>query len=274
MLEETRPDGHGRARGLVSSRVSGQRIEARTFAPSTDLRDMVHYYWVTRWDLRDQQPHLAEILADPCVNIVFEATQSRVVGVSTHLFQRKLAGVGLIRAVKLRAGTARALLPDASIALLTDRMTSFGTFFDDTDGDLESHVLSPADDREGLTRLDDWISARVTNADDPKIRLAATVVEHIARDSDVMTAGQAAEWSGLTIRQLQRLFRDYVGVSPKWVIRRHRLQETAVRLERGETASLARLAVELGYSDHAHLSRDFKIATGRSPSDFAREVWK
>ena len=78
----------------------------------------------------------------------------------------------------------------------------------------------------------------------------------------------------MTIRPLQRLFRDYVGASPKWVIRRHRLQEAAVRLERDGGGSLAALAAELGYADHAHLSRDFKIATGRSPSEFARVVWE
>ena len=40
VLEETRPTGHGRARGLVSSRESGRRIEARTFAPGAELAQL------------------------------------------------------------------------------------------------------------------------------------------------------------------------------------------------------------------------------------------
>ncbi len=36
------------------------------------------------------------------------------------------------------------------------------------------------------------------------------------------------------VRNLQRLFGRYVGVSPKWVIRRFRLQEAAEQMEEGE----------------------------------------
>lgn len=56
------------------------------------------------------------------------------------------------------------------------------------------------------------------------------------------------------------------------MIRRHRLQEAALRIERGEDVSLARLAIELGYADQAHLSRDFKAAVGASPKAFALQV--
>jgi AraC-like DNA-binding protein len=56
------------------------------------------------------------------------------------------------------------------------------------------------------------------------------------------------------------------------VIRRKRLQEVALRIERGDRRSLARLAAELGYTDQAHLARDFKSATGKSPTEFAASV--
>ena len=77
---------------------------------------------------------------------------------------------------------------------------------------------------------------------------------------------------GLGVRPLQRLFRTHVGASPKWVIRRYRLQEAALRMEQGAFPTLAGLAAELGYSDHAHLTRDFKLATGKTPSQFMDEL--
>jgi len=64
-VEQTRPSGHGRARGLVSSRRSGGRVEARTFAPGPALADVVECFWIGRWDLRGQEPHRMEILSDP-----------------------------------------------------------------------------------------------------------------------------------------------------------------------------------------------------------------
>jgi AraC-like DNA-binding protein len=77
--------------------------------------------------------------------------------------------------------------------------------------------------------------------------------------------------SGLTERRLQRLFADYVGVSPKWVMRRARLHEAALRVEADGPASVnwAVLAADLGYADQAHLARDFTATLGVSPSRYA-----
>jgi AraC-like DNA-binding protein len=72
-------------------------------------------------------------------------------------------------------------------------------------------------------------------------------------------------------RGLQRLFREYVGVSPKWVIQRYRLFEAAERLSAGEVDD-AQLARELGYFDQAHFIRDFKAVVGRSPQAFVRDL--
>ena len=51
-------------------------------------------------------------------------------------------------------------------------------------------------------------------------------------------AQQLADAAGLSLRALQRLFREHVGASPKWVIRRNRLQEVALRIENGEATNL------------------------------------
>jgi len=68
---------------------------------------------------------------------------------------------------------------------------------------------------------------------------------------------------------LQRIFREHVGASPKWVIRVRRLQDAAMRIERREIG-LAALAAELGYTDQAHFARDFKAIVGKTPIEFAR----
>jgi AraC-like DNA-binding protein len=243
-------------------------VEAATFAPAEHLADVVECFWLGRWDLRGQEPHRMEILSDPCVNIAFEEGRSRVVGVSTRLFRRELAGLGLVRAVKLRAGAARAVIAEGPIARFSDRMVPLGEVFDDA-ADIEARILGIGDDRQALLVLQDWITALAGETRDPRIAEATRAMRLIADDPGVVSATQVAEATGMTIRPLQRLFREYVGASPKWVIRRHRLQEAAVRLERDGGGSLAALAAELGYADHAHLSRDFKMATGRSPSEFA-----
>jgi AraC-like DNA-binding protein len=71
-------------------------------------------------------------------------------------------------------------------------------------------------------------------------------------------------------RTLQRLFRQYVGVSPKWIIQRYRLHEAAEQIASGQAENWPALAVDLGYFDQAHFIRDFKAIVGQSPAEYAR----
>jgi AraC-like DNA-binding protein len=68
------------------------------------------------------------------------------------------------------------------------------------------------------------------------------------------------------------LFGDYVGVSPKWVMRRARLHEAALRADGGEPVDWAALAADLGYADQAHLTREFTATIGVPPSRYAAAV--
>ena len=94
----------------------------------------------------------------------------------------------------------------------------------------------------------------------------------LVADPAITSVDALATRTDTSVRQLQRLFREHVGVTPKRVIRTARLQEVAVRIERGTATNLSRLAADLGYTDQAHLARDWKAITGRSPSDFARSL--
>ena len=89
-------------------------------------------------------------------------------------------------------------------------------------------------------------------------------------DRDIMQAQDLAHVAGSSVRSLHRLFERYVGVGPKWIVRRSRVQEAAERVARGERVRWAVIARDLGYHDQAHLIRDFQQFAGSSPREFAR----
>jgi AraC-like DNA-binding protein len=62
----------------------------------------------------------------------------------------------------------------------------------------------------------------------------------------------------------------HVGVGPKWIVRRSRVQDAAERVARGERIDWAATAQELGYHDQAHLIRDFRAQVGFTPAAYAR----
>ena len=97
--------------------------------------------------------------------------------------------------------------------------------------------------------------------------VVAAMVADIAADSTLTRVDELTRRWGMNVRRLQRLFADYVGASPKWVIRRYRMQEAAARAA-AAPVDWARLAFDLGYSDQAHLTRDFTEHFGMPPGRY------
>jgi len=103
---------------------------------------------------------------------------------------------------------------------------------------------------------------------DPEGELVNAVVAYIEDDSDVLRVAQVCDRFSVSERALQRLVRRRLGLTPKWLIQRRRLQEAAERLRDGSTTQ-AEIASALGYADQPHLIRDFAQITGMTPGQFA-----
>ncbi len=103
---------------------------------------------------------------------------------------------------------------------------------------------------------------------DAEGELVDQVVAHVEEHPDVLRVAQVCEAFGLTERALQRLCHRRLGLSPKWLISRRRLQEAAERL-RQDGGVAGRRAAVLGYADQAHFTRDFSRVTGTTPGRFA-----
>ncbi|MFC7760729.1 helix-turn-helix domain-containing protein [Catellatospora bangladeshensis] len=105
---------------------------------------------------------------------------------------------------------------------------------------------------------------------DEQVRSAMELADRVRHDRGVRRVDDLARDAGLSTRSLQRLFTEYVGVSPKWVILRYRVHEAIERA--GGAVDWAVLAAELGYSDQAHLVREVTAAIGMSPAAYAAAI--
>ncbi|WP_051297866.1 helix-turn-helix domain-containing protein [Brevibacterium album] len=114
-----------------------------------------------------------------------------------------------------------------------------------------------------------WFAAHIP-APDEGGRLANEMEDLIAGDRSIVHIEQAAERLGISVRGVQRLARRYVGVPPLAIIRRYRLQEAAQRLREDPDVTIAQVAADLGYADHAHLTRDFRAVLDLTPAGYRR----
>jgi AraC-like DNA-binding protein len=257
-------------RGVLDLHAGERWFDLEIRRPADDLAELVEHYWRVRWDLRGREPYAQHTLPHPSVHLVVEAGRSEVVGVTTGRFTRVLEGRGRAFGVKFRPAGFRPLL-GSSVSPLTDRTTPVAEVFGAAGEALAERVLGLRDDSRLVEAAEAFVRSRHP-APDPNVATVNRAAERIMADRTITMVDQVVEATGIGKRRLQRLFADYVGVRPKWVIQRYRLHEAAERLADGGDVDLARLAAELGYFDQAHFAKDFKAIVGSPPNRYSRTV--
>jgi AraC-like DNA-binding protein len=95
---------------------------------------------------------------------------------------------------------------------------------------------------------------------------------HLLADDPSHTLAALARRLAVSPHHLSRIFSAATGVSVTTYRNRLRARAALERIADGES-SLTRLAAELGFSDHAHLTRTIRNETGLTPSAH-RRIWK
>jgi len=188
-------------------------------------------------------------------------------GVITRRFSQEIAGRGRVFGVKFRPGGFGAFT-GADVGAWTDRVLPLSAAFGGRAGGVVRDVLAADADGERAARMDEFLLERVPARDERYDEVLA-IVRDIQDDPSLTTVELAARRHALSQRTLQRLFRRYVGVGPKWVLQRARLHDAVDRIDTGQVRDLASLAIELGWFDQAHFTRDFTALVGQSPAAYA-----
>ncbi|WP_329180477.1 AraC family transcriptional regulator [Streptomyces sp. NBC_01477] len=261
--------GHGLSRGVLRPDAAAGFLDVRKQPPAPALAGLVDFYWNPRWDLRGRDPYEQKVLAHPNVHLVFEPEGALVYGVQRGVFVRQLAGAGQVFGVKFRPGAFRPFA-HGPVAALADRTVPAAGVFGAAVAEVGRRILA-LDDLAAMAALADGFLLGLLPAlpADPQVAEVAALVETITASPRLFRVDELARGLGMPVRRLQRLFAEYVGASPKWVLRRARLHEAAARADEGAGLDWAALAADLGYADQAHLTRDFTAAVGSPPSRYA-----
>lgn len=233
-----------RPRGILDERASAERFRLSLLRPADDLTPFVEHHWIVRWDLRGQEPYKQETLPHPSIHLVFQRDESRVAGVMTGKFSVVLRELGAALGVKFRPGAFHPFLR-RPVRALTNAESSLESVFGIGQAarrSLEHRVLASDDDASMVQVAEDFLRDQHAEADET-VSLLTRLIESIVADRRITRVEDVASLAGRSPRTLQRIFSEYVGVSPKWVIRRYRLLDAAEHLANGETVDWPALAL-------------------------------
>jgi AraC-like DNA-binding protein len=234
---------------------------------------LVQRFWIPVWSVPPGQEAVQRVLQYPVCLVVVAPDYARFYGVVSGLSTTTLTGDGWAVGVMLTPA-AGALVAGGPVSAYTDRFVDVGDVLGDDGARLTARVRaamagdphSPAAHAAARAAYDDALR-RFLPVDDEGL-LVDRVVALVEWRPDLTRVDRLCEETGLSERALQRLVSRRLGLTPKWLVQRRRLQEAAGRL-RERTATVAEVAAALGYADQPHLTRDFARVTGMTPGEFA-----
>jgi AraC-like DNA-binding protein len=238
-----------------------------------ELADLVQRFWIPVWSVPPGREAPQRVLQYPVSLLVVAADYARFYGVVSGLSTTTLAGTGWAVGV-MCAPAAGALVAGGPMSEYTDRYVDVADVLGAAGERLTAQVraaMAPDPHSVGahaaaMAAFGEALRPFLPVDDDGL--LVNRLVAFVEGDREVTRVAQVCAHFGLSERALQRLVHRRLGLTPKWLIQRRRLQEAAERL-RGAPAGLGDVAALLGYADQAHFTRDFARVTAMTPGQFA-----
>jgi len=272
-------------RGAVLWPKAGARVfDTGRLPVPAPLDEIAAYYWWVTWRHEQPAPFRQQVLTNPATHLTVEAAEGGILhgrpvlgalvhGLVTRVFTVDLPVAGRVAGIAFHPGGLAALL-DRSVRELTNTVVGAEELFGTGVGAFAEQVLMADDDEArrdvAVTFLSAHLEHRLEQVRADRGYAAVRAAVELMRSREYVTLAPIAEQVHVSERTLQRLFTRYVGASPLWVLRRHRLQDAVAALEAGEGEDLSALAATLGFADHAHLTRAFTQVIGVPPSQYRK----
>lgn len=155
------------------------------------------------------------------------------------------------------------------LATFQNQETDAMPFLDREERGMLDEILRAVDTDEAIARLVRMLEGqleRMPEVEDRFLKALARVrAQRRSWDKDAMNDALC-----VSDRQMQRMFKTHLGLSPKTYFRIMRFREAYDTTIARREVDWIDLSCTLGYSDQAHFIRDFKRYTGITPGAFQR----
>lgn len=185
-----------------------------------------------------------------------------IAGARKRFYLRRSSALASSVGAVLKPGAARALLGVCAHEL-AGAHTALAAAWGASCNELRGRLLGARSGEERLRLLEAALLARLPLA----CAVHPGVAAALGRMPELSRIRDAVQLSGLSHRQFIARFREAVGLDPKVYLRVLRLQATA-RALRSHTAPLWEIALDSGYSDQAHMTREFTEMAGVTPDRY------
>lgn len=252
-------------------------LQSQILFPSEALRPFVHHYWVmqadnhtmelnimptgcTKWMFHRGLPFSVEgqIDSSNTASICGQYTTAAHVGMHGHadllfvFFQPY--------AMKMITGIPACLFNEANVNMDDLEMPGFK--------ELKRMVLEAPTNELAIRHVERFIIRQLAFRNDSiYLKPFLALMESVEHGLD-LSVPALADVACMSERQLRRVFAEYVGLSPKQMLCIRRCFAASRAIQQMEQGDFTPIIYQLGFTDHSHLYKEFKLYAGMSPSDY------
>lgn len=252
-----------------------------TFQPPPQLAPYVRFFWVLEADVSKGEEFVHRSMADGCVEIVFhyfgafdevEVDGSRAwsplsgIHAQSTRFRRYAVNTsfGIFGAYLFPYAIPRLFAYPASD--FTNIEPDMASVFGHEGGLFEEQVITATTNRERVDIVSRFLTDRLL-ANKRELPTIHRAIDSVLDSNGEVKILDLAREHGLSLRQFERKFKEFAGLSPKLYSRVARFQ-AATRHKFDGAHDLTEIAYACGYYDQSHFINDFRQFSGYTPKEY------
>ncbi|AFZ31555.1 transcriptional regulator, AraC family [Gloeocapsa sp. PCC 7428] len=247
------------------------------FVPAIALADDIDAFW---YFPQKEIPHCHRVLPDGCIDLIFRFQRSSWGGGITNPLltvygptdRFKLVNIEpctTFIGVRFKPGIAASYLGLSAVSLFQQEVMAqecsarFVNMFD--------RLCECTSVKQALSIFQNAVlKLKMTTVDDVPRRVREAVKLLCANERQ-MQISDVASVIGVSERTLRRDIVASVGLSPKMLAQILRFQSAIALLRSKKQLSLCNIALQNGYADQSHMTREFQAFSGLSPTAFIQQ---
>lgn len=234
--------------------------------PSKGLDELIDSFWVFS---KNKASENFKVLPDTCTDLVFDLNQSKgfLSGVMTNYQRMELATESNLIGIRFKTekfGSLSKIPLNETKNLRVELSQIFPT--------KNLIRLSQLNELETITDkvnfLENFIKTSFKENYERQDQMILSVAKNIRLLNGNVNIGDLAKSYHISLRQLERRFKNYIGLTLKEFSNIVRFNNAKKTIATSTRTSLLEIAFDTGFFDHSHMTYEFKRISGENPSCF------
>ena len=210
-----------------------------------------------------------KVLPDTCADLIFDLNQNKgfLSGIMTNFQLRELANGSNLLGIRFKSEKF-GLLSEIPLNETKNLRVELSEVFPRTRLDRLSQLTDLQETVDKIEFLEAFIETSFKQNSQKEDKLILSVAKHIRKQKGIVHVGDLATSYHISLRQLERRFKSYIGLSIKEFSSIVRFKNARNLIATSTKTSLLEIAFDMGFFDHAHMTYEFKRISGENPSSY------